>query len=254
MSRKKELNRKNRKNYMATMDLDNDFDDDEINIDFSEVFAFIRSRVIVLAMIVAIFVGGAGIYTKLFMAPQYGSSGTIFLTPQTTESGTADYTSLNVNSKLVKNVMGLLTQDNIMLKVAENTGMDSAKAVRETLTISNQDETEIITIKAVTSDPKLSKKIVSSTIKVFIETMQDNLNVKNIEVVNPPKLNYEPVGPSLKKNVLLGMIAGIGLDILYIAIAILTDNSIKNRNQAEKFLGLPVLCEVPDMVAPKKEG
>lgn len=246
MSRKKELNRKNRKNYVATMELDNDFEEDDINIDLSEVFSFIRSRIIVLALVLVVFTSLAGIYTKLFVAPLYGSSGTIFLTPQTTESGTADMTSLNVNSKLVKNVMGLLTQDNIMLKVAENTGLESAESVRETLKIENKEDTEIITISSTTQDPKLSKKIVSSTIKVFIETMQDNLNVKNIEVVNPPKLNYEPVGPSLKKNVLIGLLAGLVLDALYVSIAVLTDNRIKNKNQAEKFLGLPVLCEVPD--------
>ncbi|MBQ0065549.1 MAG: hypothetical protein KBT48_07265 [Firmicutes bacterium] len=253
MSRRKELDRKNRKDYIATMELDNSFDESEINIDLEEIFNFIRSKFIALALVIVVFVGASFAVTKFVMAPQYGSSGTIFLTPLTTESGNADYTSLNVNSKLVKNVMGLLTQDNIMLKVAEMTGMNSAESVRDCLYIDNTQDTEIITITAKTQDPKLSKKIVSSTIKVFIETMQDNLNVKNIEVVNPPKLSYIPVGPSLKKNIAIGAAIGMVIDALYVALAVLTDNRIKNKNQAEKYLGIPVLCEVPETIPAGKE-
>lgn len=247
MSRKEEINRKARQEYLAAMEF-NSGSEDEINIDLEEIFTFIRSKIIALALVLVLFMGAAAAFTKLFMAPQYGSNGTIFLTPLTTESGNADYTSLNVNSKLVKNVMGLLTQDNIMLKVAEMTGMESAESVKECLFLENDPETEIIMIHATTNDPKLSKKIVSSTIKVFIETMQDNLNVKNIEVVNPPKLSYKPVGPSLKRNVLLGAIAGFVLDALYVALSVLIDNRIKNKSQAEKYLGIPVLCEIPETV------
>lgn len=65
--------------------------------------------------------------TKFLIAPKYTASTSIYLTPQVSDSGSLDYNSQMANSKLVTNVVNLMTQNNVMSEVAKNVGMENAK-------------------------------------------------------------------------------------------------------------------------------
>lgn len=220
-------------------------ENDEVEIDLLEIFRVIKKNFFSLFFIVLLFTVASGLVTKFFITPTYSSSSTIFLTPLINESGVIDYTSQNSNEKLVNNVMALLVQDNILSEVVKETGMDSIEQVRNCIHVSNDSNTTLIKIEAVTEDPKLSKDIVNSTVQVFIDTMQENLNLKNIEIVNPAKLTYTPSGPNLKKNLLTGAAGGCVVDTLIVVLKVLTNTRLKSKEEAEKYLNLPVFCELP---------
>ena len=156
-----------------------------------------------------------------------------------------DYTSQNSNEKLVNNVMALLVQDNILSEVAKQTGMESVEELRDQIEVSNDTNTTLVKVEATTLDPKLSKNIVNSMVNVFIDTMQENLNLKNIEIVDKAKLSYEPSGPNVKKNILIGAAAGFVIDALIVVLKVLTNTRLKSKEEAEKYLNLPVFCELP---------
>lgn len=220
-------------------------ENDEVEIDLLEIFRVIKKNFFSLFFIVLLFTIASGLVTKFFITPTYSSSSTIFLTPLINESGVIDYNSQNSNEKLVNNVMALLVQDNILSEVVKETGMDSIEQVRNCIHVSNDSNTTLIKIEAVTEDPKLSKEIVNSTVQVFIDTMQENLNLKNIEIVNQAKLSYEPSGPNLKKNLLTGAASGCVVDALIVVLKVLTNTRLKSKEEAEKYLNLPVFCELP---------
>ena len=117
--------------------------------------------------------------------------------------------------------------------------------VRGALRISNTEDTQIIEIGAVTNDPGLSKRIVDETISVFTETVKEMLDISNIIIVDKAEINTGPVSPNLKKNMLLGAIAGVAISLGYILLAYLLDSKIKNSETAEQVLGLPVLGIIP---------
>lgn len=227
--------------------------EEEETIDLGELFALIKKHILALILLTVLGAVLAGVGSALFIPRTYASSGTLFLTPRVSE-GKVDIESLNSNQKLVNNVVNLLTQDNIMTQVAQDTGLTSAKDVRETLKIENVADTEIITVTSTTEDPKLSKAIVEDTIHYFIDTMQENLNVKNIEITNTPKLNYEPVGPSIKKNTVIGAAAGLVIGLGWIFILLITDKRLKTRDEVEKYIGLPVYAELPDLEGSDKKS
>lgn len=220
--------------------------EDEVTIDLGEVWALIKKHIWMLIGATVVGAVVAGGLTWALIPKTYAASGTLFLTPRVQE-GEIDINSLNSNQKLVSNVMNLLTQDNIMSMVAQETGMASTEDVRDALSITNTDNTEIITVTATTEDPKLSKEIATTTINTFIDTMKDSLNVQNIQITDQPKLSYEPVGPSIKKNAAIGGLAGLVLGLGFLVIHMLTDKRLKTREEAEKYLGLPVYAELPDL-------
>lgn len=220
---------------------------DEETIDLLELFRIILKHIKLIIILCFLFALVGFFGTKVFISPKYTASTSIYLTPQISESGSLDYNSQMANSKLVTNAVNLLTQNNIMSEVAKDVGLESANSVKKCITIKNEANTEIITISATTTDPKLSKDIANDTVSTFIRTMQKNLNVRNIEVVDKAKLSYIPSGPNVKKNTLLATLVGFVIGCGYAVLRFLFDNRLRTKEEAEKYLGIPVFCEIPEL-------
>lgn len=216
-------------------------------IDLIELFRSILKHIKLIIFLILLFAFCGFFGTKLLIEPTYTASTSIYLTPQISESGSLDYNSQMANSKLVKNAVNLLTQNNIMSEVAKDVGLDSASSVKKLVTVTNESDTEIITISATTTDPKLSKDIANDTVSTFIRTMQKNLNVRNIEVVDKAKLSYVPSGPNVKKNTMMAGVVGLVVGVGYATLRFLFDNRLRTKEEAEKYLGIPVFCEIPEL-------
>ncbi|MFQ8706477.1 MAG: YveK family protein [Thomasclavelia sp.] len=216
---------------------------DEVQIDLSELFKLIKKhlKLIIIFMLVGIVIAGS--YTTFMIEKKYSSQGTILLKAQVVD-GTVDSTQLNSNNSMIANYIKLLQGNNIQDKIAKNLDI-STGLVRGALQISNTEDTQIIEIGAVTNDPGLSKRIVDETISVFTETVKEMLDISNIIIVDNAEINTSPVSPSLKKNMLLGAVAGVIISLGYILLAYLLDSKIKNGETAEQVLDLPVLGAIP---------
>ena len=216
-------------------------------IDLLELFRAVLKYIKLIIVLCILFGVGGFLVTKLLIAPTYTASTSIYLTPQISESGSLDYNSQMANSKLVTNAVNLLTQNNIMSEVAKDVGLESADSVKKLVSVSNESNTEIITVTATTTDPKLSKDIANGTVSTFTKTMQKNLNVRNIEVVDKAKLSYVPSGPNIKKNTMLATLVGGVIGVGYAVLRFLFDNRLRTKEEAEKYLGIPVFCEIPEL-------
>ena len=234
---------------MKSMNMQQSVIDDYGNeeIDLLELFRAILKHIKLIIVLCILFGVGGFFGTKLLISPTYTACTSIYLTPQISESGALDYNSQIANSKLVANAMNLLTQNNIMSEVAKDVGLESAESVKNLVSVTNESNTEIITISATTTDPKLSKDIANDTVSTFIRTMQKNLNVRNIEVVDKAKLSYIPSGPNVKKNTMMAGAVGLVVGVGYAVLKFLLDNRLRTKEETEKYLGIPVFCEIPEL-------
>ena len=234
---------------MKSMNMQQSVIDDYGNeeIDLLELFRAILKHIKLIIVLCILFGVGGFFGTKLLISPTYTACTSIYLTPQISERGALDYNSQIANSKLVANAVNLLTQNNIMSEVAKDVGLESAESVKNLVSVTNESNTEIITISATTTDPKLSKDIANDTVSTFIRTMQKNLNVRNIEVVDKAKLSYIPSGPNVKKNTMMAGAVGLVVGVGYAVLKFLLDNRLRTKEETEKYLGIPVFCEIPEL-------
>lgn len=216
-------------------------------IDLLELLRAVLKYIRLIIVLCIVFGAGGFLGTKFLIAPTYIASTSIYLTPQINDTGSLDYNSQMANSKLVNNVVNLMTQNNIMSEVAKDVGLENASTVKKCITVSNQTDTEIVTVTATTGDPKLSKDIANGTVNTFIKTMQKNLNVRNIEIVDKAKLSYVPSGPSIKKNTMMAILVGGVIGVGYAVLKFLLDNRLRTKEEAEKYLGIPVFAEFPEV-------
>lgn len=216
-------------------------------IDLLELFRAVLKYIRLIIVLCIVFGAGGFLGTKFLIAPTYTASTSIYLTPQINDTGSLDYSSQMANGLLVTNVVNLLTQNNVMSEVAKDVGLENADAVKKFVNVTNKQDTQIVTVTATTGDPKLSKDIANGTVTTFINTMQKNLNVRNIEIVDKAKLSYVPSGPNIKKNTMMATLVGGVIGVGYAVLKFLLDNRLRTKEEAEKYLGIPVFAEFPEV-------
>ena len=216
---------------------------DEVEIDLSQLLKLLKknSRLIIILALVGIIIAASA--TTFLISKKYQSQGSVLLKADVV-NGSLDSTQVNTNKMMVNNYVKLLQGNNIQDQVAKNLNITSAE-VRSSLSITNTTDTQIIEISSTTVDPGLSKRIVDETISVFTTLIQEKLDVTNVTIVDQPEVNPNPVSPSMVKNVIIGAVAGIVISLGYLLLTYLLDTKIKNGEQAEQYLGVPLLGIVP---------
>ena len=217
--------------------------EEEIEINLGELFQLLKQNIkmIVISILIGIIV--LGIMTVFFINKKYESTSKLFLKPDVTE-GITDYTQINSNNLMVNNYIEMLKGNNIQSQAADELNMETSE-VNAALTISNQTNTQIISITATTTDPKLSKQIVDAVVKVFRKEVKETLNVNNIAVVDQAEVATAPVSPNLKMNLIIGALLGGFISVGYLFIKFMLDTHIHNKEEAEKYLGIPMLGSIP---------
>ena len=216
---------------------------DEVEIDLSQLLKLLKKniRLIIILALVGIIIAASA--TTFLISKKYQSQGSVLLKADVV-NGSLDSTQVNTNKMMVNNYVKLLQGNNIQDQVAKNLNITSAE-VRSSLSITNTTDTQIIEISSTTVDPGLSKRIVDETISVFTTLIQEKLDVTNVTIVDQPEVNPNPVSPSTVKNVIIGAVAGIVISLGYLLLTYLLDTKIKNGEQAEQYLGVPLLGIVP---------
>lgn len=218
---------------------------DEIEIDLGRLFLEMKKywKLIVISTLSLMMI--AVLVTMFFIPKKYASETRVYLTPKVNEStGTIDNSSVAVNNSLVNSYMKIMTGNNILQKVADKVDM-TLPELQGCVSVSNDTGTQLILIKATTKDPELSKKIAEQIVKVFTAEMQEKLNLKNITVTDYAQLPEAPVSPSKVKNGILGAAVGLIISCGYVFLKFILDKRLRNKDEAESYLGIPVLAEIP---------
>ncbi|MEG0699167.1 MAG: Wzz/FepE/Etk N-terminal domain-containing protein [Erysipelotrichaceae bacterium] len=219
--------------------------EEENELDLSQLYKIFKKniRLIVITAIIGAII--SIVITVFFIDKKYASETRIYLTPKVSDQGIVDNTTISSNNLLVNSYVSIMQGKNILTKVADDLNLSSVAEVSNSLTVTNEKDTQIISVVAKTDNPTKSKQIAETTVEIFFTEMKDKLQISNMTIVDAAELNAIEVSPSKKKNLLVGTVAGGFLAASYVVIKFLLDKRLRNRSEVENFLEIPVLVEVP---------
>ena len=203
----------------------------EINL--KELFAVIKKRFWVAAVITVLFTLVAGVYSTFSTNLLYQSSSRIII-----KAGAEERTTLQV----------IMKDPTIMEKVVQELKLErSPEALAGQITVQSIDTSQVVSISVIDSDPTVAASIANTTAKVFKEEIPNIIGFNDVQLLSDAKVVPFPINDNGNRMVMigfvLGLVAGIGLVFLLESL----DDSVKSEEDVEEFLGIPVLGKVPKM-------
>ena len=213
-------------------------------IDLFQLLLALKKKIVVI--LAAVLAGGliAGIYTHFFITPVYSSTSMMLVLGN--ESSESSLTDLQVGSQLTGDYSVLIKSRPILQEVIDNLGLDmSYQQLEGMITIQTPENARILEVTVTYADPQMAKQIVDEVSSVSTTFIGEQMGMAAPKIIEDGDVPAGPVSPSLRRNILLGAVAGgvIAAGIV-ILIAILND-TIKSEEEISRYLGLPSLGSVP---------
>lgn len=227
--------------------------DDEI--DLLEILMALKRRLWMIVLAVMIGGGVAGTFSKLALIPQYTSTAMVYiLSKETTLTSLAD---LQIGSQLTKDYRVIVTSRPVLEDVIRTLKLDMThRALRAKITIDNPQDTRILSITVQDPDPQLAKEITDTVADTASQYIGDIMEMVPPRMIESGEVSFVQSSPSNKKNAMIGALAGAFLVCGLITLEVILNDTIRNEEDVEKYLGLTVLAVVPERegeVLEKKE-
>lgn len=219
---------------------------DEAEIDLRELFGAILNKIWIIIIVGILGAVIAGLYTTVFIDPQYTSSSMIFILTKTTSiTSLAD---IQLGSQLTSDYKILTTSRPVVEKVISNLKLDMTyEELCEKISVENEADTRILTMIVTDPDPYTAKLIVDELTNIVLERVAEIMDTDEPGIVESGNIAETPSIPNLKKNCLLGGLLGILLSGGIVVVLFLLDDSIKNADDVEKYLEINVLASIPNI-------
>ena len=214
-------------------------------IDLMRLLFALKRRIWLILAVGLIFAFGAAAYTRFLVTPVYTSSSTMLvLTKETTLASVAD---LQLGTQLTKDYSVLIQSRPVLEKTIENLGLDmSYQALRGSISISNPEDTRILSISVNHSDPETAKTIADELASVSSAYIGDKMEVTPPKIIEAGEVPTSKTSPSMRKNTVMGFLAGAVLVCAVVVVLELLNDSIYTEEDVEKYLGLSTFAVVPD--------
>lgn len=214
-------------------------------IDLMRLLFALKRRIWLILAVGLIFAFGAAAYTRFLVTPVYTSSSTMLvLTKETTLASVAD---LQLGTQLTKDYSVLIQSRPVLDKTIENLGLDmSYQALRGSISITNPEDTRILSISVNHSDPETAKTIADELASVSSAYIGDKMEVTPPKIIEEGEVPTYKTSPSIRKNTVMGFLAGAVLVCAVVVVLELLNDSIYTEEDVEKYLGLSTFAVVPD--------
>lgn len=230
------------------------------DLDLKELFNVFWSKKTQIFLTILIFIAIGTVYTYILLVPKYQAVTSILLAKSNTAQsgeGTITTTDLTLNQKLVSTYSDLLKSDTVLSQVINNLGINkTVDQVKNNISVSAKDDTEIIEIKVVDIDPENAQKIANETAQVFISKVaKEYYNMDNVYVVDEAKKETQPYNINHAKDLVIFGGVGFIIGCIYVLIVNMLDTTVKSKDDIEKKLEITVLSTIPLCeFEPKKGG
>lgn len=206
-----------------------------------------------LIIIITLLVTALGLgYTKFLKKPMYEADSTLLLTTavsvndNSTVATSITQSDVTLNQKLVATYGEIIKSRKILNQVIEMLKLDiTPEKLQNYITVSSKSDTELIDINVHYNDPAIAADITNSISDIFSKEIVNIYNIKNISIIDRAKVNYTPYNISILKQTVIFFVLGLAISLFIVCLINYLDASVKDVDEVEKKLNVPVLAVVP---------
>lgn len=219
---------------------------DEIEIDLLEIFHLIRARIWIIILSGILTAACAGLVSSFLITPIYTSTTKLYILNKSTSLSSLALQDLQLGTQLTQDYMVLVKSRPVVTQVIDNLELNMTyEQMLDVISLNNPTNTRILEITADYPDPYLAKRIVDEFATVSASQIAKIMDTSAPAVVENGYMQTNPSSPNIKKNSIIGGLIGIVLSAGIIIVLYLLDDTIKDSEDVEKYLGLHTLGLIP---------
>ena len=212
-----------------------------------DVFAMLKTlwkRKFSIVLVALVFAIAAFGYSAFLAKKEYQSTSRIYVVSRQNQDNNALTNSdLQAGSYLVKDYREIILSQNVLSQAIEELKLDMTPAeLSKKISVSVPTDTRILSITAKDGNPKEAARIANGLRNVAAEKIIAVTKVSDVTT-----LDESPSSPNIRRNVLLGFIAGAGLMVVLMVVVEVLDDRVKRPEDIEELMGLTLLGIVPDI-------
>ncbi|QNK48164.1 capsular biosynthesis protein [Brevibacterium sp. PAMC23299] len=218
----------------------------EETISITDIFKTLKKRwkLIMLLTLIAALISGTISY--FLLTPVYQSSTQILVNQKQSENQ-LDSTQIQSNIDMINTYSVIIKSPAILQKVIDELALgQSVDQLSQKITINSQENSQVFSLTVQDSNPAKAVEIANTVSSIFQKEIKDIMRVDNVSILAKAEIkeNPTPVKPNPLMNIaiaiVVGMMAGIGLAFLLEYL----DNTIKDEDDIERLLDLPLLGSI----------
>lgn len=224
----------------------NSNDNASIEIDVLYLLRKLWSRKFFIIFI-ALVVGTIALLGSVFLIkPKYTSTTRIYVVSRTADSITNQ--DLQAGSYLVKDYQEVITSNEVLSSVIDKEKLSlTPNELSSMISVTIPTDTRVISISVEDDNAQEAATIANTVREVAAEKIKAVTKVDDVTTLETAEVPKEPSSPNIKRNTLIGVIAGGGLAVISIIILEVLDDRVRRPEDIEDVLGLPLLGIVPDI-------
>lgn len=235
-------------------------------LDLKEILKIFYEKKFLIIIITLLCMVIGGLYSYFMMEPKYKASTTIVLTKTdttttTTKLNTNEEQSITerdilINQSLVSTYSEIVKSSTILEQVINNLShLNLSKGkLRSNTEVSSVEDTEVIKISVVDENPNDAAEIANEIAKVFSKKVIEMYNMNNVYTLDSAIAPDGPYNINHPKYIAIFALIGIVISCGYIIILNMFDNTVKNKEEIEKMLEVPVLVGLYKYDETKRSG
>ena len=225
---------------------------DEIEIDVLELFHVLLDKIWVIILAGAVAALAVVAATILFITPQYQSTTKMYVLSKQ-DSNTLTSQDMQTSLSLTKDYAELIKSRTVTEGVITQLNLDMThEQLLSKMTVDSATDTRILSISVRDADPYVACEIANAIRDVAANHIKNVMDIDAVNVVETANITENKISPSIKKNGLVGGVAGVAIAIAIILITYLSNDTIKTQEDVERYLGLSTLGTIPMSEADRK--
>ena len=196
---------------------------------------------------IALVVGTIALLGSVFLIkPKYTSTTRIYVVSRTADSITNQ--DLQAGSYLVKDYQEVITSNEVLSSVIDKEKLSlTPNELSSMISVTIPTDTRVISISVEDDNAQEAATIANTVREVAAEKIKAVTKVDDVTTLEAAEVPKEPSSPNIKRNTLIGVIAGGGLAVISIIVLEVLDDRVRRPEDIEDVLGLPLLGIVPDI-------
>lgn len=196
---------------------------------------------------IALVVGTIALLGSVFLIkPKYTSTTRIYVVSRTADSITNQ--DLQAGSYLVKDYQEVVTSNEVLSSVIDKEKLSlTPNELSSMISVTIPTDTRVISISVEDDNAQEATTIANTVREVAAEKIKAVTKVDDVTTLEAAEVPKEPSSPNIKRNTLIGVIAGGVLAVISIIILEVLDDRVRRPEDIEDVLGLPLLGIVPDI-------